>query len=138
VGLDWMVYNPASGRRYASCGKDGFVMAETKLLDNLLKACDLPEEVTPSYVMDAGFLKEYPAVSEVLYSRESGNGHRLPAKLSLFMDQNSLKVCVMLPSECLMAFLTLSDPKRLWELLETKIANDELEWREDKRARKPR
>lgn len=113
-------------------------MADQKLLDNLLKASDLPAEVTPCSLSNPAFLEDYPAVAEVLYSRESSNGKRLPAKLTLFVDQRQMKVCVTLPTEGLMAFLTLSNPGDLWQVLENKISSDELEWREDKRSRRPR
>jgi len=83
----------------------------------------------PTWVQPGEFAERFPQLHDLLYRTKFNDEHRAPGRLSLFMDEGTLKVGVFLDTERQMAFLTLSDPLQVFGALERKLASTGLEWR---------
>jgi len=104
-------------------------MSKKLALDSLRSEMD-GNGNTPAYWNVCGeFAERYPNLFDLLYRTKFNEQHRAPGRLSLFMDEGTLKVGVFLDSERQMAFLTLSNPEEVFLKLERKLSTTGLEWR---------
>lgn len=82
---------------------------------------------------DKEFRKSYPNLNQLLFATHEAGEVRMAGRLNFFIDEGRLKVSISLPSEGLVAFTTVDHMFDVFEVLESRLAADEIEWRPDKR-----
>ena len=110
---------------------------ETSSALERLQAGRIDDDDTPFHFSDRKLQECCPQLFELLASKKSADGTRKAGKLTFFVDEGSLKCGIFLPSEARMAFVTLDRLSNVWELLESLIVSDKVDWRRDKRNGKP-
>ena len=85
------------------------------------------------YVNDKEFASKYPFLNDVLFAKQNHGKHREPGKLSIFVQEGKIKVCLVSPSEGLCGFSTLSSLENLLPVLEGRLSKGTIEWRKDKK-----
>jgi len=85
------------------------------------------------YIVDKEFQRKYPMLNDVLFARQNRGSPREPGKLSIFVQDGAIKVCLVSPTEGLCAFSTLSSIENLLPVLEARLSKGTIEWRKDKK-----
>jgi len=104
-------------------------MSDKLALDELRSSMTENGNASPTWIHSGEFSERFPNLFDLLYRSRFNDEHRAPGRLSLFMDEGTLKVGVFLDTERQMAFLTLSDPLQVFGALERKLSSTGLEWR---------
>lgn len=82
---------------------------------------------------DDSFEKEYPTLFDFLSRVTDSNGRAVETgSVKVFVSEGHLKVLVKAPGEAAVAFETPEGLTDLWELLDHKLAEGTLDWREDR------
>lgn len=82
---------------------------------------------------DEAFEKEYPTLFDFLSSVTDSTGRsQEPGSVKIFVSEGKLKVLVKSPQEAAVAFETPDQLTGLWEVLDHKLKEGELDWRDDK------
>jgi len=85
------------------------------------------------YVVIPEFAKKYPQLNALLFARQSYGKPREPGKISIFIQEGAVKVCLVSPTEGLCAFSTVKQLEGMWLVLEDRLRKGKLEWRKDKK-----
>lgn len=85
------------------------------------------------WVVIPSFAEKYPQMNSLLFAKQNHGKEREPGKLSLFVQEGQVKVCLVSPSEGLCAFSTLKELDGMWLVLEDRLRKGKLEWRKDKK-----
>jgi len=88
------------------------------------------------WIVDPEFARKYPNLNQVLFAKQNRGQDREPGKLSIFVQEGAIKVCLVSPSEGLCGFSTLSSLENLLPVLEGRLAKGSIEWRKDKKHRR--
>lgn len=84
------------------------------------------------FVDDPEFAAAFPECHDLLFRRKVGDVVRHAAKLTIFVDAGILKVAVSCPFERVVGFYSLQDPTQVWDVLERKLSDGTMDWKEDK------
>lgn len=87
---------------------------------------------------DAGeWGKAYPELWDFLFALEyDDGGARVPGSMVLFRDGPHLKACLSDKDANLVAFVSGNSPEALFRAIDTGLADDTLDWRAQRPARK--
>jgi len=107
--------------------------SQPSLLSELGQAKERADEHSP-FCQDPELLELAPTLFEILNSRQNAGEWRDPGKMTIFCDQGAWKVCVSLPSEGVVAFVTLPSLCALVSTLERALKARSLDWRPDKKS----
>jgi len=109
-------------------------MSEKTALESLMEDTHSEEHEVWAWVFDS-FQQMYPNLYELMACKSVAGVKRDLSKLSIFTDEGVLKVGLFCPTEGRMAFLTLSDPRQVFGVLEKALATGTIDWRRQKRGR---
>jgi len=110
----------------------GFVMEQGTVFDQMVG----PTESSGSefdWIVDPEFARKFPNLNQVLFAKQNHGKEREPGKLYIFVQEGSIKVCLVSPSEGLCGFSTLSSLENLLPVIEGRLAKGTIEWRKDKK-----
>lgn len=107
-------------------------MADISVFDGMDEASDDGGSEF-DYVVDVEFAKKYPFLNDVLFAKTNHGKLRDPGKLSIFVQEGAIKVCLVSPTEGLCGFTTLSSLENLLPVLEGRLSKGKIEWRKDKK-----
>lgn len=85
---------------------------------------------------DKDWERRWPCLYQLMTVEEFKGKPRMPASVTLFLADSMLKACVNEKEMGLVGFLSASSFEGLWDGLEASLADDSLDWREDKLKRK--
>ena len=82
---------------------------------------------------DADFEAEYPTLFDFLSRVTDDSGRAIePGSMKVFTSEGKLKVLIKAPQEAAVAFVTPEGLMGIFDLIDHKLQEGELDWREDK------
>jgi hypothetical protein len=89
-----------------------------------------PAKGKTSEQLPKAFVKEYPVLSAYMTEGKDESGaERDVSKVTVFVDQDSVKATLSDPSNECSLYVTLDAPGAVWEALEARLASGEADWR---------
>jgi len=88
------------------------------------------------HVVCEGFAKKYPNLNSVLFAKQNRGSPRDPGRLTVFVDEGKIKVCLACPTEGVCAFSVVESIENLCPVLEARLTKGKLEWRVDRKHKK--